>query len=394
MRRTATIGAGLSAGLLFASAGIRLDAEALELARLSILGAALGAVVVVDIADRRIPNRIAVPAAAACAVLLAVDHVRPGSLLGGLLVIALMLGLSLAWPPRSGWATSACTAPRPRARRSRGPGTPSRSRSRCGIRRGTRPAIWALRDKSLASPRTFPQRWRSRGGVPMKLSLLRVRSFVVGAASLAALAVLLGHLPARPDLPSSLSSPVTTALLQELAGAAAWLLSALVATLLFISSLRAVVGRRPRQVPRGRGANGASSRPFLSAVSARSPICGVGVRTTLPTHPARAHGVQPRFPAPVTRANGRASGSGHTSKVASRCAMRLDPPPRSAHDLPLEAASAGTPLADAGVPCLPRPPHRRRNDRRARRRTLARRGQRRGTSAALALSQRGPFPAW
>ena len=88
----------------------------------------------------------------------------------------------------------------------------------------------------------------------MKLSLLRVRSFVVGAASLAALAVLRGHLPALPDLPSSLSSPVTTALLQELAVAAAWLLSALVATLLFISSLRAVVGRRPRQVPRGVGA--------------------------------------------------------------------------------------------------------------------------------------------
>ena len=102
MRRTATIGAGLGAGLLFASAGIRLDAEALELARLSILGAALGAVVVVDIADRRIPNRIAVPAAAACAVLLAVEHVRPGSLLGGLLVIALMLGLSLAWPASLG----------------------------------------------------------------------------------------------------------------------------------------------------------------------------------------------------------------------------------------------------------------------------------------------------
>jgi leader peptidase (prepilin peptidase)/N-methyltransferase len=102
MRRTTVIGAAFGGGLLFVTAGVRLDAGTMELARLSILGAALGAVVVVDLVERRIPNRIALPAAAACATLLAAEGIHPGNLLGGLGVVALLLGLSLFRPASFG----------------------------------------------------------------------------------------------------------------------------------------------------------------------------------------------------------------------------------------------------------------------------------------------------
>lgn len=65
MRPAVRIGAAIGGGLLFLAAGIRLEAGGTELARLSILGAALGAVVASDLAERRIPNRILLPAASA-----------------------------------------------------------------------------------------------------------------------------------------------------------------------------------------------------------------------------------------------------------------------------------------------------------------------------------------
>ncbi len=102
MRRSGAIGAAIGLGLAVLPAGVRLDADGTELARLLILGAALGAVVATDLAEHRIPNRIVVPAAVACAALLAAEGVRLQHLLGGLAVVALMLGLSLFRPAAFG----------------------------------------------------------------------------------------------------------------------------------------------------------------------------------------------------------------------------------------------------------------------------------------------------
>lgn len=96
------LGAALGGGLLFAAAGIRFEAGGLELARLSILGAALGVAVASDLAERRIPNRIVLPAVSFCAVLLVVEGVQPGDLLGGVAIGGVMLGLSLIRPASFG----------------------------------------------------------------------------------------------------------------------------------------------------------------------------------------------------------------------------------------------------------------------------------------------------
>lgn len=90
-------GAAIGGGIALLAAG-RTGANGPEFARLLILGAALGAVVAFDLAEHRIPNRIVVPAAVACAVLLAAEGVRLQRLLGGLAVVALMLALSIFRP--------------------------------------------------------------------------------------------------------------------------------------------------------------------------------------------------------------------------------------------------------------------------------------------------------
>lgn len=98
MTRAVAIGATIGGGLTFLTAGIRMEVGGIELTRLSILGAALGAVVAADLAEHRIPNRVVVPAAIACAVLLAVQAVPPQHLAGGIAVVVLMLGMSLLQP--------------------------------------------------------------------------------------------------------------------------------------------------------------------------------------------------------------------------------------------------------------------------------------------------------
>jgi DNA-binding SARP family transcriptional activator len=98
---------------------------------------------------------------------------------------------------------------------------------------------------------------------------------------LAALAVLWRFRPEWPDLPDSLSSPVTTTMLQQLAFIAAWLLGALVTLLVLASSLRLLLARSRRQprallagavpIPRDRSlkqarlAAGSSERAFAPA---------------------------------------------------------------------------------------------------------------------------------
>ena len=102
MRRSAATGAAIGGGLAFLAAGIHVDADGIELARLVILGLALGAVVATDLAEHRIPNRIVVPAAVVSAVLLAAEATRLPQLLGGFAVVALMLALSLVSPASFG----------------------------------------------------------------------------------------------------------------------------------------------------------------------------------------------------------------------------------------------------------------------------------------------------
>jgi leader peptidase (prepilin peptidase)/N-methyltransferase len=70
--------------------------------RLVILGVALGAVAATDLTEHRIPNRIVAPAAITSAVLLVAQAVPPQQLLGGIALVALILGMSLARPASFG----------------------------------------------------------------------------------------------------------------------------------------------------------------------------------------------------------------------------------------------------------------------------------------------------
>lgn len=101
MRRSRGLGAAVAAGAVFAVTAVHLDATLVEFARVSVVGAALGALVVVDLAEHRIPNRIVIPATLVCAALLVVDGVHM-ELLGGLAVVTLILVLGLLWPASFG----------------------------------------------------------------------------------------------------------------------------------------------------------------------------------------------------------------------------------------------------------------------------------------------------
>jgi leader peptidase (prepilin peptidase) / N-methyltransferase len=82
--------------------GVRLDLDPLALARLAILGAALGQLVRYDLREHRIPNRIVLPAAAICAALSLIDGVQLSRLLTGGALLVLLLGVSLARPDALG----------------------------------------------------------------------------------------------------------------------------------------------------------------------------------------------------------------------------------------------------------------------------------------------------
>jgi len=85
----------------FASAGLLAGASPLALARLAVLGGALAAAALYDLAQRRIPNRLVVPAAGACAALTLATG-APLSLLAGLATVLLLLVVSLRWPAALG----------------------------------------------------------------------------------------------------------------------------------------------------------------------------------------------------------------------------------------------------------------------------------------------------
>jgi leader peptidase (prepilin peptidase)/N-methyltransferase len=85
----------------FASVGVLAHAGPLALARLAVLGAALASAAFFDLTQRRIPNRIVLPAAATCAALTLAAG-APLSLLAGLATILVLLIISLRWPAALG----------------------------------------------------------------------------------------------------------------------------------------------------------------------------------------------------------------------------------------------------------------------------------------------------
>lgn len=90
--------AGMAAAVgaaAFLGAGTLLRENPLSVVRLAVAGAAIASCSVIDVIERRIPNRLVVPALAASAGLAATDGVRPHALAGGLTVAALLLALSL-----------------------------------------------------------------------------------------------------------------------------------------------------------------------------------------------------------------------------------------------------------------------------------------------------------
>ena len=88
-------------GAAFAGAGLFSSPGSLTLARLVMLGGALAAAALYDFAQRRIPNRLVLPAAGGCGVLTLAAG-APLSLLAGLALVVLLLTVSLCWPSALG----------------------------------------------------------------------------------------------------------------------------------------------------------------------------------------------------------------------------------------------------------------------------------------------------
>jgi leader peptidase (prepilin peptidase)/N-methyltransferase len=98
---TPTLLAATAGGATFATAGLVASTSPLTLARLAVLGAALAAAALYDLTQRRIPNRIVLPAAAACGAL-SLAASAPLSLLAGLATVLVLLVVSLRWPAALG----------------------------------------------------------------------------------------------------------------------------------------------------------------------------------------------------------------------------------------------------------------------------------------------------
>jgi leader peptidase (prepilin peptidase)/N-methyltransferase len=100
MIRPALIAAAVGTAT-FVSAGLVANVGVLVLTRLAIVGGALAACAVYDLVQRRIPNRIVVPAAVACAALTLAAGL-PLVILAGLATVLLLLVVSLWWPAALG----------------------------------------------------------------------------------------------------------------------------------------------------------------------------------------------------------------------------------------------------------------------------------------------------
>jgi leader peptidase (prepilin peptidase)/N-methyltransferase len=99
---TRTMEAAAVGGALFSTTALIEDLGGASVARLSITGAALAAAAACDLAERRIPNRVTVPAALALLVLMAATGTGFGRIAGGLAVVGLLLGIGLVRPAAIG----------------------------------------------------------------------------------------------------------------------------------------------------------------------------------------------------------------------------------------------------------------------------------------------------
>ncbi len=100
MTRRAPIAATVGSAI-FVSAGLIASTSALVLTRLALVGGALATCALYDLVQRRIPNRIVLPAAAACAALTLAAGL-PIALIAGLATVLLLLVVSLRWPAALG----------------------------------------------------------------------------------------------------------------------------------------------------------------------------------------------------------------------------------------------------------------------------------------------------
>lgn len=92
----------VAGGFVFALAAAEANSDRLALARLAICGAALAAAAAVDLAEHRIPNRLVLPAAAACTALTLASGTGFRPLAVGLALVVFLLALSLARPAALG----------------------------------------------------------------------------------------------------------------------------------------------------------------------------------------------------------------------------------------------------------------------------------------------------
>jgi len=86
----------------FVIAAVLANQDLLALARLTLCGAALAAAAAIDLAEHRVPNRLVLPAAAACAALTLASGAGLHPLEVGLALVALLLVFSLARPAALG----------------------------------------------------------------------------------------------------------------------------------------------------------------------------------------------------------------------------------------------------------------------------------------------------
>lgn len=97
MKPASALSALVGAATLLA-AGAKLGLDLTALARLTILGAALGIIVRDDMRKHRIPNRVVLPAALACSALSVIEGLRVSGFFAGGAMLLILLGAALARP--------------------------------------------------------------------------------------------------------------------------------------------------------------------------------------------------------------------------------------------------------------------------------------------------------
>jgi len=89
---------GLGGAAILGAIALSKNVDLLAIARSSTIGFALGWVTASDLRERRIPNRITIPAAGICLALWLTDAAHPRDLVTGVVVGLLALGIGLCCP--------------------------------------------------------------------------------------------------------------------------------------------------------------------------------------------------------------------------------------------------------------------------------------------------------